>query len=332
MPTLSFDKYQADLKRNLDDQLQSYSGVEPSVDMVDWSQKLMAIHGTTIESLLSILNDGEIHSYAELESVHPEIPRNRQSRQTDELDINLGLHQYVFWNVGRVHPAALHDVYLCARNDLIEQPDNLVSMREIANLGALVSPEAQHIHREQHRGSTSAEIERINHEAAQKFFKLLVQGSDFSPLFARFLQKHYPESIAAYWADLCYPGTKLSITEYRGVPMVSGTWEGPQLMTPGSVPSEKVQSLLIATTDRRKIDRIMNSGFPKEKIFSIRDAIGDYTKFWGRNIEQGFDFPLDKYLYLNAALGDMTDFSFNNRHNIDNTSHLVGFKHMTAIG
>lgn len=333
MSSLDLLTHRVNPQGNLAREMRHVSANEPNDTAKHYAQKLLAVHGTTIESLYSILDDGRIFSYKELIEHHPEIVDDRQQRQTDELDVELGLHEFVFWNVGRVHPVAMHDVYLCAKNELVTRPDNLVSLREIVHFGALVSPEAKNVHRKLNGPMSNEEIQRINDEAAEKFFKTLISGPDFPGLFSRFFHRHYKDQLLQYLGTLSYPGVSPSFHRYSSEEaLVKGTWEGPQLMVPGSVGMEDVQALLVTTTDKKKVEKIMKSGFPENKIFRIGSAVNAYTKLWKNTfLQQGFGSPLDNYLFMNSALADMADFPFLNRAGEDSTKDLIAFKEMAEL-
>ncbi len=318
---LDLIRYTFDPEKNAREMLRNLKSAPDDIHWT-WAKYFLCIHGTTPELLRSIVEDDTVFSYAELEKIHPEVTQNRKERATDSLDIELGLHRYSFWNVGRVHPADVQDLYLCAPNSLIQSEGALVAPREITHFGALVSPESIAVRRE---SQPNLDVMKRNQSAVQQFFKTVVKGKDFRNIFGRFLQHHYPREYAHYLSAMFYPGEKPKIERIAGKQAIMNAWEGPQLKIPGAVPLSKVQSVLVTSLDPAVMERVQRSGFPPERIFSMKDALSAYAKFYGNTLGD-YNDPTRKHGYIHLALRDLALIA---SHNEDHTSYpesMVAFK------
>ncbi|HVU59230.1 MAG TPA: hypothetical protein VHC98_00085 [Candidatus Saccharimonadales bacterium] len=225
--------------------------VDPEPVHERWAAAMPPVHGCRYNDALRIISEGEIKPYTNL---RPRLPNGLPSPYlTDQLDIQLGQHAFTFWNIGKVAPLEVFPVYFCARPELARRDDALVAMKDIAELGALVSPEAQQAYEQYHPGES---VELINQDAATAFFQSVVKGKDFRSIFARFLATHYPsigetaegggptESGAAYWRDLTYPNEQLQF-RFFGDTMQPNTWNGPQLQLARPVKLRDIWAIIV---------------------------------------------------------------------------------------
>ena len=322
---LDLIRYAFDPERNAREMLKDLK-VAPDDLHWTWAKYFLCVHGTTPELLRSIVADNAVFSYAELEKKHPHVTGNRKERATDGLDIELGLHQYGFWNVGRVHPEDIQPVYLCAPNTLMQSEGALVAPREITHFGALVSPEAIAVRKQT---QPNLDVEERNRSAAQQFFKTVVHGKDFREIFGRFLQRHYPRQYAHYLSAMFYPGVEPKIERIFGKQSVMNAWEGPQLKIPGAVPLSKVQSVLVTSLDPAVMEQVQASGFRPDRIFSMKDALSDYAKFYGKTLGD-YDDPTRTYGYIHLALRDLALIGSHNEDGADYPESMVAFKDRVA--
>lgn len=90
----------------------------------------------------------------------------------------------MFWSIGKTGPVPFFPVYFCATPSLVSRGDSYVAMHDMAELGALVTPEGQQLWRTYHPDDDVAER---NRQAVDRFFKSLVRGRGFGPIFGKFL-------------------------------------------------------------------------------------------------------------------------------------------------
>lgn len=233
-----------------------------------WATRLLPVHGTSVDRLESIVKDGRLSSIAELVKTHSEVVADRIHNATDALDISLGLDRYLFLSVGRVHPGDLRQVYICFPNEVIQRSGHLVALREIVHLGAIVSPEAAETYR---RLLPGLNVAARNRQAADQFFESLIRGEDFTPLFASFLETHY-ETILDYMTATLFPNTEPLRGEVNGKETWLNAWEGPQLKIPNGISLEEAKCLLVVSLDPIIEDRVLACGFPRDKIFTLRES------------------------------------------------------------
>ena len=274
-----------------------------------WAKFHLAVHGTSLERSLSIIADGAIESHSSLERSHPEIVAQRLQNLTDALDIKLGLDRYVFLSVGRVHPTDVHPVYFLFQNSIAETPGSLVALREIVHFGALVSPEAADFYKRA-TGKRNLNVEKLNFNAASEFFTNQFSGSDFvNEIFPRFLQKHFSQ-VNRFTTTLLYPGASLNVRLADGVASTNA-WEGPQLQFPGKISlGERPSSILVTSEAPEVISAIQASGFPRNRIYLMRDAVSGYQKRYGL---KPYHDQLERGLYVNLALRDLALLPHHNR-------------------
>ncbi len=226
-----------------------YAGVHPSEYFTNYSALAPLVHGTSLPNLYSILDSGSVKSYASLEKIGHNAVSDSMLTQTDELDIKLGLHNFTFWDLGRGHAeTGQYGAYLLADNALLDE--GLASFLEIANLGALVSPEAMAQYR-YGLGFSEAQIERRNKQATDRYFEGLFLGSDFRNAFAKYLTAYHRNATSFFtmWhhheSDRSQDGL-VTIHKDTMKESIRSSWQGPQLIVPGEVPLERVNTLLLA--------------------------------------------------------------------------------------
>ncbi len=299
---------------------------DPTIDSLHltWANLFMPVHGTTGDRAIEIFKSGEIASYARLMNDGRGKSMHRATLATDELDEQMGQHEYVFMNVGRVHPADVQEVYLCATNGLIARPGNLVALREVTHFGALVSPEAIATYI---RNKLTTDPVAQNEKAVRDYAENVFYGKDFELIFARFLQKFYPQSVAHFLSANIYPTTEPAIVELDGQKHLNNAWEGPQLQIPDRVPSREIKSVLITTLERARVNYIRKElrkcGVPEAAILTMHEAIPKYEKA----IPQlgGYD-SYEQCLYLNFALKDLAVIPRNNKYGLRNKNAMIAFK------
>ena len=87
--------YPFDPEANKQALLQKYSipGVGYSENL---ARVMLGSHATSRKNLLSILQDNKIYSYRKLTKIHPKVVANNLLTTTDQLDVKLGLDNFVF--------------------------------------------------------------------------------------------------------------------------------------------------------------------------------------------------------------------------------------------
>ena len=273
-----------------------YKRINVNAEHRDWSKLFMPVHGTTIERLEMIIKDGYINSHKELSSTRPNIVKQRLENATDELDISLGLDQYVFMNVGRVHPGDIQEVYICFPNSEISKEHNLVALQEITHFGAIVSPESARIHESMYPNSS---VKRTNKRATENFFKTVIKGETFPKLYASFLQKHFP-NLLDYSTNLLFPNEKPVMKIIEDTPCLVNAWEGPQLKIPRRQSIESACCIFIPSTEESTIKHVKNLGFLPNRVYSMGEGLVDYDTHFK---EQGLEST--KYRFINFALRDL---------------------------
>lgn len=214
-------------KRTLDENRDRlFSSMKKSdVDFVV-KKEMPLTHVTTTERVRGILESGELRSMAKLEA------RNsagcRISANTDELDRKHGFDKYVFTTLGRCATQNEGEImFAFPASEILPKEGVLFSFKEIADYGALVSPEAEAVF----RARTGKSPKARNAKAVGEFFRNVVRGSDAPRLMSSFLIAHYNEYVD-YLLSLTYPGEKLEIIPELGVHNV---WGGPQCMVPDAL-------------------------------------------------------------------------------------------------
>jgi hypothetical protein len=242
-------------------------GIHPNKTQLEIARNLPAVHGTTINRLLSIIRDGVLYSHRRLREVHPEIVEDRLNNATDQLDISLGLDNYVFLGVGRVHPADVQPAYLLFPNSIIDEENAVINMREIVHHGALVSPEAIQIAQ---RTAPNLDPENRNTQASQAFFSESLDSRYFREVFAAFLARWTPTRLE-YAFQSSFPNT----------PIVGGRaagWEGPQLIIPNEIAVHRSFGILLVDESDDALRRVASSGFPKESIFRMTELLARHKR------------------------------------------------------
>ncbi len=234
-------KYPFDVDANKQALIQKYT-----IPGADYSENIargmLASHATSRKNLLSILQDNKIYSYNELTKLHPKVVENNLLTTTDQLDIQLGLDNFVFLSMGRGTVSELVDHYLCFKHDIIWTKNALASLIEIAECGALVSPQTEQVHKILH-WFTSDHIAKINDFAAQRLFSELVRGTDFDEILTLFLRKHY-QTIRDYTTAQRFPEQILP-QEFPFNKLNTDRRQGPQLMIPHELPlDDKLYALI----------------------------------------------------------------------------------------
>lgn len=292
-----------------------------------WAQLHLAVHGTSVERAAAILRDGALHSYAKLQELKPDCVADNRTLLTDKLDIELGLHRYVFLNLGRVHPTDVHPVYFLFPNRIIEEPGTAVALREIVHFGALVSDEAIQFHRKHDPSLTEDVVKTRNSEAAREFFNNTFAGDAFiEDIFPRFLFKKYPEQ-TKFTSDIEYPGTKLGMRRMGHEVTIMNAWEGPQVTVPGSIDlSQWKPSVLITDISRASQieSKLRACGLSRDRIFRIDHELPTYERRY-RAIGS-YEAPLNTGTYVNLALRDLALLARHNRFEQDFASSMVGWK------
>jgi hypothetical protein len=285
----------------------SYSNVRVSDDHVFVASSLLPVHGTSLRNAINILNDGAIKAYSKLVAENSPAVSNNLSTLTDVLDIKLGLHQYAFLNLGRVHALDIHPVYFVFKNSLLESSSVVVSLREIVHFGALVSREAEKAALQFRRGATPKSIEQGNQRAAQDFFRQCFDGGVFrGEVFPKFIAKNYPD-VSKYWINEAFPGTKLKFERLGPQMVVGGAWEGPQVMVKDGIGLESNPHAIFVPAlqgSASVIRRLRNAGIPQERIFTLEEAVGDYLARFPTL--KPFKIPFDHALLCRLALRDIS--------------------------
>jgi len=306
----------------------SHSRVIVSNDHSSVASSLLPVHGTSVKNALSIINDGAIKAYSNLVAENSPAVSNNLLTLTDVLDIQLGLHQYAFLNLGRVHALDIHPVYFIFKNSLLESSSVVVSLREIVHFGALVSKEAEKAALEFRRGVTPKSIKKGNQHAAKDFFRQCFGGGVFrGEVFPKFLAKNYHD-VSKYWTDEAFPGSKLQF-ERLGPQMVArGAWEGPQVMVKDGIRLESNPHAMFVPTlqgSATASGRLIAAGIPQERIFTLEEALGDYLARFP-NLKP-FKIPFDHAFLCRLALRDISLLAEYNDLNQNFPDIMSAFKH-----
>jgi hypothetical protein len=299
-----------------------------------WSRFPMAVHGTAVDRALSIVKDGAVSSFERLLSQGSPVVRNNAEVLTDVLDIELGLHRYVFFNLGRVHPVDVHPVYFLFPNNILLGEGVAVALREIVHFGAFVSREAVKAQKQQDPNFSDEKARVRNVEAAQRFLANVFSGKGFrDEIFPRFLEKHDPEQNGLYFTSLEYPGTTVDIQRRGNEYVIANAWEGPQVMVPTHVRLRDFNpAILITDTARdRAISRQLSAaGFPEDRVFKMSEVVSTYkNKYPGIG---DYRAQLNRSLYVNLALRDLALLASNNETGTDFPDSMCGFKHRIRNG
>lgn len=212
-----------------------------------YAEQAPLMHGTSLSNATKMLRSGWIKSHALLAKEYSESVADRMAVQTDQLDIELGLDKFTFWDLGRAHTeTATYGAYFIAENSLLN--DGLVSFQEIADLGGIVSPEAAEDHKRAY-GLTDTQIIERNKQAAENYFAGLYEGEAFREIFAEYLSGHHSD-IASYFSMWHYHLDRREeapmVHIATGRPAIRSAWQGPQLIVPEKVSIERVKSVLLA--------------------------------------------------------------------------------------
>ena len=176
------------------------------------------LHTTTSQKAVQILESGQLKSHRVLSRERHPAVANRLKNATDALDMKHGLDEYVFFSVGRTLEDSEfpdNEVYFSMKESIYQIPHSLVSFKEIAELGGLVSPEATWQAILNGRCKSFDEAEKRNLEAYRRLLGLTVLASDFPHLFIEFLTHFYKHPVEYILAP-AYPGEKLEIENARG--------------------------------------------------------------------------------------------------------------------
>lgn len=307
---------QYDLDENLSRVKEEYS-LEVDDDHLAFSLLALCVHGTTLGALEKILNCGEIRSFETLTRLDPKSVANTYYNATDELDINLGLHKYVFLGVGRVHPGDLQDVYICFPNTVLEQKGNLVAIQEIAHHGAIVSPEAAQVYR---IGRENLDVSTRNANAADSFFKEVVHGEDFHHIYAPFLQQDF-ENLLGYITQPYIPSKP---PQYCGLTSdnrrVTVCWEGPQLMVPHKLNIDDA-FFFVMNGGGKAAQRIVEKGIDENRVFCVNEVLPEYYSY----LQDMVGSP-QSYMIANLALRDLALIGRHNRFRVSRKDLMIGFK------
>lgn len=315
----SYLKRKFNSKANYKNALSEYKWVKVDPMYKTWARFYMAVHWTTAIKAQNILKDWKIYSHSELSKMQSSFVSDRMELATDKLDIRIWADNYVFLNVWRVHPWDLQDVYFCFRNDIIEQAWNLVSMKEIVHHGWIVSDESARIYLQ---NDPKLDIEKRNKEAIKKFFDSLLEWKDFHMVFEKFLSMHYSEFIHCYLSDLIFPWDTEKFLIIDGLKKLYNSYEWPQLMVPKSIDiEENLRSILIITQNKSKVDMILNSGFPKSRIYELSEVIALYEETVKSKMTD-----TNKYFFVNLALKDIALIKHNNRLSINAEDSMIWFR------
>lgn len=137
---------------------------------------------------------------------------------TDALDRKHGFDKYVFMTLGRnaTHNGGEISLVFPAAG-ILKKPGVLFSLKEVADYGAMVSPEAEAVF----RANTGKPAKARNEKAVREFFRNVVRGTDAPRVMTAFLQKHYAEYVE-YLLSLTYPGEELALLPETGTHNVWG--------------------------------------------------------------------------------------------------------------
>ncbi len=212
-----------------------------------YAQLAPLTHATSLEGLALTLKAGSIKPHAMLVKEGSSSVADRMQIQTDQLDIDLGLDQFTFWDLGRAHTeTGAYGGYLIADNSLLDE--GLISFQEIADLGGIVSPEGAAEYKRV-EGLTDQQIEEQNRQAAQSFFNGLFEGRIFREVFAKYLSNNH-ENVSSYLSMWDYHLGKLDnlqrVHKATGQLAIRCAWQGPQLIVPGQVKMDRVKAILLS--------------------------------------------------------------------------------------
>lgn len=292
-----------------------------------WSRFHMPVHGTTVDRACSIVRDGAVLSFEQLSSRGAQAVRNNLAVLTDVLDIELGVHRYVFLNLGRVHPVDVHPVYFLFPNRLLLGDGVAVALREIVHFGALVSWEAVAVKKQHNRGFSDTQARKENAAATKRFLSNVFSGIGFrEEIFPRFLEKNYP-NVGRYTASIPYPGTEIRM-ERRGMEVsLINAWEGPQVMVPTQLKLAEFNPAVLITDrgEERSIARkLKDAGFAGERIFRMSEVVALYKEKYPSL--GPYDRQLSTSAYVNLALRDLALLAPNNESGQDYPDSMLGFK------
>lgn len=329
LPSGTIDPFPPELlARNLNKFQSSHANVRIGEEHSFFASSLLPVHGTSVRNALKIIEDGAIKAYSKLVAENSPVVSNNRSILTDVLDIKLGLHQYAFLNLGRLHPLDIHPVYFIFKNNLLESSSVVVSLREIANFGALVSKEAEDSVLQFRHGATRKSIEQTNIRAAEKFFAQCFAGGAFcSEIFPKFLAKNYPD-VSKYCIDESFPGTKLETERLGSQMIVRGAWEGPQVMVKDGISLEhNSHSVFIPALQgsASAVRRLTKAGFPVDRIFTLEEALEDYMARFPTL--KPFRIPFDHALLCRLALRDISLLAQNNNFNQNFPDSMNAYGH-----
>lgn len=304
------------------------NGVEADEIHTTWAAFHLPVHGTSVERALSIIEDQEIYSFARLQSYKPHVIADNQTVYTDKLDLQLGLHEYVFLNLGRVHPIEVHPLYFIFPNRLIEESGAPVALREIVHFNAIVSREGAYFQLQADPRLTLEKITTDNAVGAERFFANTFPAAEFcQEIFPRFLQKHF-QAIHHFSTSLEYPGTSLTYTQVGRDVAIHNAWEGPQVMAPSSVPFSRWQPSILITRLGAEAEqiaaRLHHAGFPSTRIFRMDEVVDSYQKL--SPLLGPYESPIEKSTYICLALRDL---ALLREHNISGENYpesMNGFK------
>jgi len=247
---------------------------------------------------------------------------------TDCLDIDLGLHRYVFLNLGRVHPSDVHPVYFVFPNKLLLSEGVVVALREIVHFGSLVSQERVDLEKSVDSAFTDELALAQNIAAAKSFFSNVYSGSVFrSEVFPKFLEKNYPRVIN-YSVDINYPGSQLELVQLGGEAFLKNCWEGPQVMVPSCIPlADYRPAILITDTGHEQTitRQLEDRGLSKNRIFSMSEVSDIYQERY-KSWLGPYGSQLNTATYVNLALRDIALLSRYNEDQKDFPNSMVGFK------
>lgn len=297
-----------------------------------WARFFPAVHGTTFARAEKIVTCGEIRSYRTLVQQNSAEVRNRAEILTDSLDIQLGLDNSIFLSLGRVNPCDIHPIYFVFRNDIIENTQAAVALREIAHFRALVSPEAVEFARRAHPNLSDHEVQTRNQQAAENFFNNVFSHSDFiDSIFPRFLQLHFPQ-IGRYSGDIAYPQTTLEVVQAGNDVCVMNAWDGPQVMVPETISLGTTEPAILITDPIRSESmkkRLIAAGAKEEQIFSVNEVLSIYQERFPEIGE--YRKLLNEAFYLNMALRDIALMADYNVANENYTDVMIALKNRVAI-
>ncbi len=317
--------FEANFRAFIDGELK---GVRSSSLQQTWANFFMPVHGTTLDRALGIAEDRIIYSHRSLAELEHHVEQERLLNATDDLDMQIGMDQFVFTSVGRINPLDIQDVYFCFRSNLGEEKDSLVALREIVHFGALVSPEAARW-RELALAPEKIDVAQINRIATVEFLQNVFRFEQFrDEIFPRFLMKHFGDALVQYCYRLEFPGTKPQLQLLGNTGTATNIWDGPQLCIPEQIDFARHEpSVLVVNEDRDARKRLEASGIAKERIFAMSEVLEEYESVFRR---QGLNRKRDLYFFVNLALRDLALISFNNPAGESFPESMNGFRERVA--